>query len=269
MTSTAPSKTAPAAPSKDAPAAAAPAAAAAAPSKNGPGELVTRLSQSDAQLKENKTWQALHGKYSAPASDATVQAAAKNISAKGFHAIVVDDAKGAIDAVAALIPNKASVGFGYSTTFNEIGLTDYFKSRTDLHNFREIALAADGKGDRAAGMAARMQGLTADWFLTSANAIAAETGEIVIADASGTRVPGIMTAKNAILVLGANKLVNTGAEAITRLEQYVLPVESARIREVYKMPASVINFLTVAKGASPYSSGKIYVVIINGHSYGF
>jgi len=239
------------------------AAAAAAPNLSAAGLVV-----SDAQLKDNKDFQALHTKYSPAASDATVEATAKAFNEKKFKATVVNDAKAAVDLVASLVPQNASVGFGYSTTFNEIGLNDYFKTRKDLHNFREIALAAEAKGDWGAAGAARAQGCAADYFLTSANAIT-ESGDLVFADLTGTRVPGVLSGKNVIIVVGSNKIVKSYQDGLARLENYVLPLESARVRVVFKVPASATNNIVGVKGSNPFGApGRIHVVIIKGQ-YGF
>jgi len=226
------------------------------------------LAASDAQLKDNKDFQALYAKLSKPGSDASVAATAKAVNDKKFKCTVVDSAKAAVDLVATLVPQKASVGFGYATTFNEIGLNDYFKTRADLHNFREIALAAEQKGDYPAAFAARAQGCSADYFLTSANAVS-ESGDMVFADLTGTRVPGVLSGKNVIIVIGSNKIVPTYAEALARLENYVLPMESARVRVVFKVPASAANNIVSVKGPNPFGApGRIHLIIIKG-AYGF
>jgi len=238
-------------------------AAAKAPDLSAAGLVV-----SDAQLKDNKDFQALYAKNSKAASDASVAATAKAFNDKKFKATVVDSAKAAVELVATLIPQKASVGFGYSSTFNEIGLNDYFKTRADLHNFREIALAAEAKNDGAAAGAARAQGCSADYFLTSANAVS-ESGDLVFADLTATRVPGVLSGKNVIIVVGSNKIVPTYADALARLENYVLPMESARVRVVFKVPASAANNIVSVKGSNPFGApGRIHLVIIKG-AYGF
>jgi hypothetical protein len=98
------------------------------------------------------------------ASDASVEAAAKALNEKKNKATVVADAKAALDLIATLVPQNASVGFGYSTSFNEIGINDYFKGRSDLKNYRAIALEAEGKNDWAGAAAARSAGTAADYF---------------------------------------------------------------------------------------------------------
>jgi len=241
-------------------------AAAATPA---PDLSLAGLRASDQQLKDSKDFAAANDKFNKIASEASVTATAKKLNELKHKATVVDSAKAAVDLVASLIPQNASVGFGYSTTFNEIGLNDMFKGRADLKNFRSIALAAEAKNDWAGAGAARAEGAHADYFLTSANAVS-EDGVIVAADASLTRVPGVLSAKNVILVIGANKIVANEADAKKRLHDFVLPVESARVRIVFKAPASApLNEITV-RGANPWAApGRIHVIIIKGASYGF
>jgi len=242
------------------------ASAAAAPA---PDLSLNGLVKSDAALKDSKDFVAQLTTFNKVASDASVAACAKKLNEVKHKATVVDSAKAAVDLVASLIPQNASVGFGYSTTFNEIGLNDMIKGRADLKNFRAIALAAEAKNDWAGAGAARAEGAHADYFLTSANAVS-EDGVIVLADASLTRVPGVLSGKNVILVVGANKVVPTEADAKKRLHDFVLPLESARVRVVFKAPASAINNEIIVRAASPWSPpGRIHIIIIKGQSYGF
>jgi len=66
-------------------------AAAKAPDLSAAGLVV-----SDAQLKDNKDFQALYAKNSKAASDASVAATAKAFNDKKFKATVVDSAKAAV-----------------------------------------------------------------------------------------------------------------------------------------------------------------------------
>jgi len=231
---------------------------------------IQALAKSDAELKENKIFQALLPKvgYSVAASDASVAAAAKAINEKKFKATVVNSAKEAVDLVASLVPQKASVGFGGSQTFEQIGLIDYFKTRADLNNYRLALMTAMGKQDWAGVAAARAGATTADCFLTSVSGIA-ETGEMVWADLTGTRTSGILGAKSVIIVAGANKIVPTYADAIARLHDFCLPAESARAKVVYKVGSAINNEVHV-RGSDPWGTpGRIHVIIIRGQAFGF
>jgi len=232
---------------------------------------IQALAKSDAELKENKVFQALLPKvgFSVAASDASVAATVKALTEKKHKATVVNSAKEAVDLVASLVPQKATVGFGGSSTFEQIGLTDYFKTRADLTNYRVLFMTAMGKQDWAGVKAAKAGAATADYFLTSISGLA-ETGEMLFADLTGTRTAGILAAKNIILVVGANKIVPTYADAIARLHDFCLPAESARSRVVYKVPGSAITNEVHVRGSDPWGEpGRIHVIIIKGQAFGF
>ena len=80
-------------------------------------------------------------------------------------------------------------------------------------------------------------------FLPSVDAIS-EEGTFIINIDTGIRVgPTIRSAKNFILVVGSNKITKTNKEAYDRVWQYVLPIESARLRKFYngKIPGSQVT----------------------------
>jgi len=229
------------------------------------------LSKSDASLKDSKEFQTLLTKpgYGAPASDAAVEKAAKALNDKKFKATVVDSAKAALDLVAAALPAGTKFGMAGSTTADEIGLVAYLKTRNDITNYRVLGTEAMGKQDWAGVAAARAGSNASDVFFTSVSAVS-EDGELVFADATGTRAGPALTAKHVICVVGANKVVPTGPDAVKRLHEFALPAESARVRIVYKAPASAINNELVIRNSDPWGApGRIHVIFVKGKSLGF
>jgi len=165
------------------------------------------------------------------------------------------------------------VGFGYSKTFEELGLTDYFKNRKgDLGtNYREVALNAEAKGDAAGAAEARRAGAGADYFFTSLSAVS-ETGEFLLCDLTGSRVSGVFAAKNVVYIIGANKVVADFKSAIERMETFQLAFESARVRVAYKqynVQASQINNVAIVKGSNPYAPNRHHIIIVKGKSLGY
>jgi acyl-CoA hydrolase len=74
----------------------------------------------------------------------------------------------------------------------------------------------------------RKQGLLADYFLASANAIAS-TGELVFFSANGNRTAGVAQGKNVIIVAGINKVVTDMNEALKRAREYATPLNCKRL----------------------------------------
>jgi len=168
-----------------------------------------------------------------------------------------------------LIPKDCKLGMSGTTTGEQIGLVDYLKTRNDITNYRVLSTTAMGKNDWAGVAAARAGSTVSDVFLTSVTALA-ETGEMVFADLTGTRVNGVLGAKQVIAVIGANKIVPTVADAVGRLKNFALPAESARVRIVYKVPASKINNEVIIHGSDPWGQpGRIHVIIVKGQVLGF
>ena len=107
----------------------------------------------------------------------------------------------------------------------------------------------------------RTIGYTVDYYLSSASAIT-ETGDIVGADASGTRISAwSYTASNLIVVSGTNKIVKDLSAARERLDKYAYVLESARAQMVYKAPSQISNFIVMHKG-NPWNPNRVHVVLI-------
>ena len=100
--------------------------------------------------------------------------------------------------------------------------------------------------------------LTSAYTLSSAAAVS-ETGEIVLVDASGTKIGPILTTDKVIFIIGSNKIAATYEEALKRTREWAVELESARCRVVYKTAGSSANNLTVMRGQM---SPRVHVIIV-------
>ncbi|WP_115864802.1 lactate utilization protein [Halorussus litoreus] len=155
----------------------------------------------------------------------------ENLEDRGFEVVVVDSADEALEALQSRIPAGSSVMNGHSTTLEEIGFAEYLSEGDhDWENLHAEVFAID---DDAARATARREAQTADYFLGGINAIA-QSGELVAADASGSRVGAYpFAAENLLLVSGTNKIVDDLDAALDRVENVAYPLEDARAQEVY------------------------------------
>ena len=164
-------------------------------------------------------------------TDEELDTAVENLEARGFDVVVVEDETEALDEVVSRIPEGASVMNGHSTTLEEVGFVEHL-SGSD-HGWEDLhadILAAD---DEAEAARLRRESQAADYFLGSVNAIA-RTGELVAADASGSRVGAYpFAAGNLLLVSGANKVVEDLETARERVRDVVYPLEDARAQDAY------------------------------------
>ncbi|ADE01927.1 MULTISPECIES: lactate utilization protein [Haloferax] len=189
--------------------------------------------------------------------DETVEATVENLEASGFDVVVVDTADEALEAVQSHIPAGVSVMNGHSTTLEEIGFDDYL-SEGD-HEWESLPDQIWGIDDDAERQAARRDSQTADYFLGGINAIA-QTGELVAADLSGSRIGAYpFAASNVVIVSGINKIVPTLDDALDRLESVAYPLENERAKEAYGAESMIAKQLIFRQEVE---EGRTTVVLI-------
>ena len=192
-----------------------------------------------------------------PSSD-IVHRTARAIGDRGIAVVMATDGDDALARVKNLIPLGAEVMTGSSTTLIEIGFDEYIAGGRsgwkDLHSV--ITLENDEK-TRAE---LRRKSVTADWFVSGANAIA-ETGEIVACDASGSRVGAWpFAAGHLILVVGINKIVPSLEMAMQRVYDYAFRLENARAQRAYGTPSSIGKCVIISREKIP---GRVTLVLVN------
>ncbi len=129
----------------------------------------------------------------------------QNLVRRGFKARVVADGDEAMLAAAGII-GKGSVGIGGSLTVKECGLAEELKARGNKVFWHWLD-----------GPEARRAALSADFYVCSANALTAD-GVIALTDGSGNRVAALSFGpRNAILIIGKNKIVADEREAVMRI----------------------------------------------------
>ena len=189
--------------------------------------------------------------------DEALEAAVANLESNGFEVVVVDSAAKALTAVRSLIPDGASVMNGHSTTLEEIGFVEFLADGD--HEWESLPDEIWGIDDDAERLAARRRSQTADYFLGGINAVA-ETGELVAADRSGSRIGAYpFAADNVVIVTGTNKLVPTLEDALDRLESVAYPLENERAQEAYGVESAIAKQLIFRQ---ELDEGRTTVVLI-------
>ncbi|KOX97619.1 MULTISPECIES: lactate utilization protein [Halorubrum] len=189
--------------------------------------------------------------------DETVEETVANLEERGFDAVVVDDADEALEAVTSRIPAGVSVMNGHSTTLEEIGF-DEFLSEGD-HEWESLPDRIWNIDDDAERQAARRESQTADYFLGGINAVA-QTGELVAADLSGSRIGAYpFAAGNVVIVTGINKIVPTLDDALDRLESVAYPLENERAQEAYGVESAIAKQLIYRRETE---EGRTTVVLV-------
>lgn len=191
--------------------------------------------------------------------DNTIEVTTKALKERNIEAMVVATKEEALAKVIELIPQGASVNNGSSRTLEQIGLVDYLKS--DTHGWNNLHASVVAESDPAKKQELRNASLFAEYYLGSVHALA-QTGELIIASASGSQLPPIVfTSKNIIFVVGAQKIMPTHAEAMQRIREYVVPLEDVRMKEV-GMGGTVLSKVLTIECEPAFMGRKVMVIIV-------
>jgi len=146
---------------------------------------------------------------------------------------------------------------GHSTTLEEIGFIDHLTEGD--HEWDSLPDKIWSIDDDTERHAARRESQTADYFLGGINAIA-QTGELVAADRSGSRIGAYpFAASNVVIVSGVNKIVPTLEDALDRLESVAYPLENERAKDAYGVESAIAKQLIFRQ---ELDEGRTTVVLI-------
>ncbi|MDD1678366.1 MAG: lactate utilization protein [Methanomicrobiales archaeon] len=197
-------------------------------------------------------------KWSRIPSEQVVVHTVQNIEKRGITVIRTENAAEALAVLKNLIPPRAEVMNGSSTTLIEIGYEALLQSGemawVDQHG---IITAASDDIQRAE---LRRKSVSADYFLSGVNAIAG-TGELVSCDRTGSRVGAWpYAAGHLILVSGINKIVPTLPDALQRVREYAYPLEDARAKRAYGVGSRIGKCVILA---NEEIERRIFLILIN------
>lgn len=197
------------------------------------------------------------------ASKERIDTVMKALIVNGISAEFVETGEEAKRKALGMIPEKAEVMTMTSVTLDTIGLAKEI-SESGRYDSVKAKLA---KMDRATqGGEMQKLGAAPDWAIGSAHAVT-ENGEVIIASNTGSQLPAYAYgSQHVIWVVGAQKIVATKDEAMKRIYEHVLPLESERAKKAYGVPGSnVSKMLVINKEVTP---NRITMIIV-GESLGF
>ena len=155
----------------------------------------------------------------------------KNLKSRHFDAFYCPDAASALEKALELIPEGASVGWGGALSAQQIGLIDAVKKGNYAAIDRDTAKTPEERNQLL------KRCLTADVFLSGANALSLD-GEMVNIDGTGNRVAAIVYGPETVLVIaGMNKVCDTLDDAVTRARTVAAPMNKQRFP--FKTPCEV------------------------------
>lgn len=190
----------------------------------------------------------------------------KNLKARHFEAWFCPDQESALEKAMELIPDGVSVGWGGAMTAQSLGIMKA------LENRNVTLLDRDKAATPAERVKIMKQCLTADVFLTGANAISLD-GQMVNIDGAGNRVAAIVYGPDSVIVFaGMNKVCDTLELAYQRARTVAAPANAQRFPNGATpcnttgschnctSPDSICNQILLTRNCRP--AGRIKFIII-------
>lgn len=192
------------------------------------------------------------------ASQAQIETVKANLAQRGVHVELFANAGVVLQHIQNLIPAGASVLTGSSQTLAQIGFEDLLKSGNHpWNNLKDELLKAPLQQQYDL----RRQGTLADFFVASVHAIC-ESGEVIIASASGSQLPAYaFSSPNVIWVAGTQKIVPTLEVGLQRVREYSFPAEDAAQKAMGR-PGSFIGKTLIFEREAPYLGRKIHLLLV-------
>lgn len=193
--------------------------------------------------------------FAKPASEESIQRAAKALRAHNFTVEVFDTPAEARAYVNSILPKDQSILTASSETVRLSGLDEDINRSGKFNAIRPQLEKLDRNTQRAE---MRRLGAAPDVVVGSVHAVT-EDGRVVAASASGSQLGTyVYGAGRVIWVVGSQKVVPDIETAMRRVQLYAYPKEDIRAREKYGMPSALLKVLTV-NGDWP---GRVTVVLV-------
>jgi len=170
------------------------------------------------------------------ANDKTISKTISALNLNGIDALVVDTAEEAKKKVLEMVPKKAEIMQMTSVTADTAGISEVINNSGNYNSVRNKLNKLDRTKDHV-----EMQKLGAapEWAIGSVHAIT-EDGKVIIASNTGSQLPAYAYGSSHVIwVVGTQKIVKNLDDAMTRIYDYVLPLETPRLRKAYNLPDTV------------------------------
>jgi hypothetical protein len=182
------------------------------------------------------------------------------LKSRGINPELVQTKEEALARLQILIPDGVTLMTGASVTLQQIDFEALLISgKHPWKNLKDQILA---EKDPQMQRTLRKQGILADYFLGSVNALA-QTGELVNASATGSQLPAYAySSDHVIWVAGAQKIVPTLEDAIRRVRDYVVPLEDKHMKSM-GAPGTTLGKILIFERESPFLKRSLTLLLVN------
>lgn len=193
------------------------------------------------------------------ASKEIIEQTREVLKENGISSDFVQTRQEALEKIRKMIPARAEIMTGGSTTLEQIGFIDILKS--GKHPWRNLKDDILKEKDEKRQAELRKNSVSSEYFLGSVHAVC-QTGQVLVASASGSQLPAYsFTSNNVIWVVGCQKIVYNLEEGLKRIEEHCFPLEDARMKSIGAAGSSISKILIFCKEINP--SRKINLIFVN------
>lgn len=195
--------------------------------------------------------------YSQLANEEIINNTKTALIANNLQVVIVENAEAAKNKVLEIVPEGAEVMTATSVTLTDTGI--------------ETALNDSGKYDSVKHKLSSMNretqsgemqklGAAPEWIVGSVHAVT-QDGKVVVASNTGSQLPGYTYgAQHVVWVVGTHKITKDLDDAMKRIYDYVLPLESERAIKAYGVEGSNVSKLFILnKEVNPQRITLIFV----------
>lgn len=166
------------------------------------------------------------------ASNDSIQKTIEALKANGIDAIVVEDGETARQKILELIPEDAEVMNMTSVTLDTIGIPKEINDSGKYNSVRNRLSKMDRKTQE---LEMQRLGAAPEYTVGSVHAVT-EDGKLIIASQTGSQMPAYAYGSSHVIwVIGTQKITKNLDEAMKRIYEYVLPLESERANKAYNI----------------------------------
>ena len=182
------------------------------------------------------------------ASDESIEKTINALKANGINTIVVENREEARKKVLELLPKDAEVMSMSSVTIDILELPKEIQESGKYDSVKNKLAKMDRKTQ---GLEMQRIGAAPEYAVGSVHAVT-EDGKVIIASNTGSQLPAYSYASSHVIwVVGTQKIVANLDEAMKRIYEYVLPLESERLKKTYGVGSNVSKLLIINKEIAP------------------
>jgi len=178
------------------------------------------------------------------ATDESIQKTITALKANGINAMVVENGEEAKKKALEFLPQGAEVIAMSSATLDTLSISQEINESGKYNSVKNKLSKMDRKTQ---GLEMQKLGAAPEYAIGSVHAVT-EDGKLIIASNTGSQLPAYAyAASHVIWVVGTQKIVANLDAGMKRIYEYVLPLESERLKKVYGVESNVSKLLIINK----------------------